>query len=86
MFFALPAAFLLPSCLSLLLMLTACLAVGVAARQQAARHPVAVAEVLGRSGRVHLGILAAGVLGVLIAFIAEHGLPAEQQDKEDTAE
>lgn len=72
--------------MSILAMTAACLAVGLMAATKLARHPVAVADVLGRSGRVHLGLLAAGVIGVLIALIAERGLPTEKHKEETDGE
>ena len=85
MFSALSTVQLSLSFLSVIAMAAACLAVGFMAAKPA-RHPVAVADVLGRSGRVHLGIIAAGVLGVLIALIAEHGLPTKQHDEDSNGE
>ena len=77
MFTTLQTAFLMLGLVSTLAMFAACFVVGHAVLKTAARHPVAVAEVLGRSGRVRLGIIAAGAIGVFIAWLADFGLPAE---------
>ena len=86
MFFTLSTPLISLCFMSLLLMTAACLATGFIAANKPARHPVAIADVLGRSGRVHLGLLAAGVLGLLIALVAEHGLPAEKHSEENDSE
>lgn len=82
MFSTLSPTLLTIGLLSSIVILAACLVTGLATIRTAARHPVAVADVLGRSGRVRLGIIAAGAIGILIAWLAEHGLPAEAGEKD----
>ena len=86
MFFAIAFNGLSLSFMSLLAIVACCAAAGFMAMNKPTRHPVAVADVLGRSGRVHLGILAAGVLGVLIALIAEHGMQAESASEDSDSD